>query len=544
MVRKAIEQYRKIAELQPQETEVWLMLGRLHKLNHSSVESEDAYRKALELDAGNEDALIGLAMVYADLGDQPRAAETLRQVTGKKPSLRTLTFLAGTYEKMEEFSLAAETYRQALALAPDNPELGRAYAQSLLQAGKPEEAMGVFEKLARDDPKDHESNLRLAQIYRQRGKLSEARRALDAALAAAPDNLEVQYNQVNLLEAEGKPEEAIALLEDILKDSEEASYSAGAKTNRAVFLERLGLLYRAAERAEDAIKSFRELEKLDPEKSPRVAAQVADTYRQVKRFDEAYAVIDEAFKKHPDDTMIAMIRATVLADLGRSDEAVAAVQALTKGERDRDSYLTEAQIYERAKRFDLMGAVLEKALDLSKSEEEKAATLFMQGAMYERQKRFEEAEAVFQEVLRLNPDNPAAMNYLGYMYADRNVKLEEARDLIRKALEYEPNNGAYLDSLGWVYYRMGRVDEAEEYLRRATEKVARDPVVHDHLADVYFKQGKLREAIAHWKLSLEEWRNASESEKDPAQIASVQKKLEGAEIRLAKEASAGPPARP
>ena len=93
----------------------------------------------------------------------------------------------------------------------------------------------------------------------------------------------------------------------------------------------------------------------------------------------------------------------------------------------------------------------------------------------------------------------------------------------------------YLDSLGWVYYRLDRLDEAEDNLRRAAQKVARDPVVHDHLGDVYFRQGKLKEAISQWRTSLKEWETSSASEKDASQVSKVQKKLESAEVRLARE---------
>ena len=52
---------------------------------------------------------------------------------------------------------------------------------------------------------------------------------------------------------------------------------------------------------------------------------------------------------------------------------------------------------------------------------------------------------------------------------------------------------------------------------------------------IAFKQGKLKEAIAQWQASLKEWDNASPSELEPAEVAKVQKKLEGARVRLAKE---------
>jgi tetratricopeptide (TPR) repeat protein len=140
-------------------------------------------------------------------------------------------------------------------------------------------------------------------------------------------------------------------------------------------------------------------------------------------------------------------------------------------------------------------------------------------------------------VIESNPRSANALNYLGYMFADRGVRLEEANDLIRKALEIDPKNGAYLDSLGWVNFHLNKLEEAERNLLDSIEAIAGDPTVYDHLGDVYFKEGKIKEAIAQWQLSLKEWEKTPRSEADPAEVAMVTKKLESAKVRLARESS-------
>jgi predicted Zn-dependent protease len=125
------------------------------------------------------------------------------------------------------------------------------------------------------------------------------------------------------------------------------------------------------------------------------------------------------------------------------------------------------------------------------------------------------------------------------MLADRNVRLSEALDMVQKAVELEPGNGAYLDSLGWVFFRMNRLDDAAEQLRRSLERGSRDPTVHDHLGDVYNGQNKLKDAIAQWERAISEWNTNAPSEIDASEIGKLQKKVEGAKVRLAKE-SGGP----
>ena len=538
MVKRAIEQYRKVGEKEPSDLDTWLMLGRLYKVAQNSVDAEKAYRKALELDPNNEDAMTGLAMVYADLGDNKSASEMLRKVAEKNPGMRTLTALAGTYEQMREYALAAESLKKALEFSPgSNPELKRALAQNLMLAEQYDEALKVYQEVLAEDPKDAQSQLRVSQIYRQKHDFAKAREASRKALEIDPENLEVRFNDVNLFEAEGKIAEAITLLKDMLGSTRKQSYNAGEKANRVALLERLGVMYRSNEQPREAVAAFREIGELDATLGPRVAAQVIETYRAAKDYAKAEREADEAAKKHPDDRTLRMVRASVLAETGKPAQAVEELKTLLDGKSDREIQLSIAQAHEKARNYAEMAKALDAAEKLSESKDEKETVLFMRGAMYEKLKQYDAAETEFRKVLALNPGNASALNYLGYMLADRNVRLSEAQQLIQKALDRDPNNGAYLDSLGWVYYRMGKLEEAEQTLRRALERFPRDPTIHDHLGDVCFRQGRLKEAIVQWQNSLKEWESASAAENDPAEVAKIQKKLEGARVRLAKEGS-------
>ncbi len=184
-----------------------------------------------------------------------------------------------------------------------------------------------------------------------------------------------------------------------------------------------------------------------------------------------------------------------------------------------------------------MTAALDEAGKLSTSKPEQIDIAFMRGAMFERMKKFDASESEFRKVLELDPDNGSALNYLGYMLADRNIRLDEADKMIRKAVQLEPQNGAYLDSLGWLQYRQNKLEEAATSIRQALEKMTKDPTIHDHLGDVYFAQGKMKEAIAQWQASLKEYETSAQAEADPVEVAKISKKLEGARVRVAQEGS-------
>ena len=539
MLRKAIEQYDRIGVLDPKDTDALLMLGRLQKMAQNSVEAEKAYKKILAIDPNNEDALTGLAIVYADLGNTKESSELLRRVAEKNPSLRTLTALAGQYEQLRDYAMAAETLKRTLEIAPTNIEVKRAYAQNLMMADRPNEALKVYSEITAEDKKDWQSWLRVAQIYRAQKQFAKAREAADQAKAVDPNNLEVRYNEVNLLEAEGKSDEAIAVLNELLTSTARKNYSTGERGNRLLLLERLGLMYRGADQNDKAIETFRQIAELDPSAGGRASAQIIDTLRSARQYPKALAESDAAIKKYPEDRVVRGVRASLLAEMGKTDEAVAETKKLLDGKNDRETYMTLAQIYEKAKRYDDMQKAIDEAERLSTDQEDKDAVSFMRGAMYEKRKDFDGAEREFRKVLQANPKNASALNYLGYMLADRNIRLNEALEMIRQAVDLDPNNGAYLDSLGWVYYRLGDYEKAEQYLRSAIERYSKDPTVHDHLGDVLAKRGNLKDAVTHWQRSIEEWQHTSPTETDPAEVAKVQKKLESAKIRLARETNSG-----
>jgi tetratricopeptide (TPR) repeat protein len=128
------------------------------------------------------------------------------------------------------------------------------------------------------------------------------------------------------------------------------------------------------------------------------------------------------------------------------------------------------------------------------------------------------------------------LNYLGYMMADRGENLDEALAMIKKAVDREPANGAFLDSLGWAYFKLGKYDLAEDNLLKASQHVmGADPTVQEHLGDLYQKTGRLKLAASHWERAVAEWSRTVGPEVDQEALAKVQKKLESAKVRLAKE---------
>ena len=146
------------------------------------------------------------------------------------------------------------------------------------------------------------------------------------------------------------------------------------------------------------------------------------------------------------------------AQTGKADEAVSLLQEFIKKQADRpEPYVALAQLYSDTKRGGDAVRVLQEAQSKFPTD---TMIPFELGATFDKQKRFADAESAFRQVLSREPDHAQALNYLGYMLADRGERLDESVDLLKKALAVEPDNGSYLDSLGWAYYKADKLDLA------------------------------------------------------------------------------------
>ncbi len=142
----------------------------------NSTEAMAAYKKALELDADNEDAMTGLATVYADLGDNKAAADMLRKVADKDPNPRSLTSLANVYEQLKDYSLAAEMLRRALDQQPGNSELKHALAEDLLFSDQLDDSLKLYQEAIGRRSQGYQGRItRLADLPAKAGFRQSAR---------------------------------------------------------------------------------------------------------------------------------------------------------------------------------------------------------------------------------------------------------------------------------------------------------------------------------------------------------------------------------
>jgi tetratricopeptide (TPR) repeat protein len=546
-LRKAIEHMEALTRLQPSDTDSWQVLGRLYKMNNQGQKAEEAFKKVLNVDPDSKDGQSSLAQLYFEQGDYAGAVELLKKIPEADLDPSLLGMLGYAYSQMHDFESAVTIYEKALAKDPENQELRRTYAEALMDMGNTPAARTEFEKILKADPNDGSTYLRLAQLDRQGGRFDQARKELERARTLPqPGDTKIQYDmriqfELALLEdAAGNQDKALELLQGLVKSSEQAEdqYTPGEANNRAIFLERLGLIYRAQRKYQPALQAFQQIVALGKAQVPRGEQLIVDTMRQTHQLPKALEEVNSTVQKFPEERSLRILRAYVVGEMGQVGEAVNQLQALMNNTpADRELYLSVAQVYSQAKQFAEAEQAVNKALGYSSKPEEEGYSHFILGSIYERQKKYDLAEEQFKKVLAVDPLNASAANYLGYMLADRGVRLEESVKYIQKALELEPNNGAYLDSLGWAYYKMNRCDLAEPHLEKAARLMSDDPTIHEHLGRLYLRMGKETLAEQEWERALKDWPQAVSSDFDADQAAKLQRELEELKLRLAKQRS-------
>lgn len=235
---------------------------------------------------------------------------------------------------------------------------------------------------------------------------------------------------------------------------------------------------------------------------------LADVLSRQGRLDEAepiYHAIDPASSAAD----YARLRLAVNFDeAGRTEEAIAELRRLIDLRPDSyDAAMTLGDVYRSHKRF----AEAAEAYDLAVRRAAPPGTppnpqlwplYYARGIALERSGQWPRAEADFLQALRLKPEQPDVLNYLGYSWVDQGINLEEGRSLLERAVRLRPNDGAIVDSLGWALYRLGDFAGAVKYLERGVELKPEDPTVNEHLGDALWRSGRLDEARFQWQRAL------------------------------------------
>lgn len=231
---------------------------------------------------------------------------------------------------------------------------------------------------------------------------------------------------------------------------------------------------------------------------------LGDRMETLQKFGEAIVAYRKVGEDSPYYRMAAIQIATDEARLDKTDDAIRQLKSLADANPSDVQALTAlGDAYRSANKFSDAVPVYSQAIKMLGTPEKKDWPLFYTRAIAEdRSNNWTAAEDDLQQALKLSPDEPQILNYLGYSWVDKGRNIPEALTMLEKARSLKPYDGYIVDSVGWAYYRLGRYGDAAKTLEDAILLVPGDPTINDHYGDALWKVGRKLDARFQWNHAL------------------------------------------
>ena len=501
----------------------YFLWGKSAENDRRYEEALQAYEKVLVCDPDTDYVIRDIAFLLIKMDRKKEAIEWLNNIVKRDPDdIENRLLLAKLYAGMADFDKAIATYNEILKINEDQQTLlmlGSLYAH-IKQYDKAQE---YLERLLALNPDSYMGHYYLARLYRELHLYSKALASYEKALAINWSS-RLAYEVAELDEQQGRLEDAVALYRRIVEENESDEAARSRLIN----------VYLRMDKVEFALQQLQEMK--DVATDPRmVDFTISRLLIAKERYDEAITLLQSIIAADPDQQAARYLLALAYNQKGEERKAVGLLKAIpstadvyedailllvriTRSENDIGGAIRILEdILAEAKPGKMSFYIVLASLYRENGQEEKGREIFDQavtffpdsdellfeyGLYLEQSGDQAGAMEKMQQALKLEPRNAAALNYVGYTWADKGINLEQALKYIEQAVALEPEDGFIRDSLGWVYFRMGNIDQAIEELERAVELVDDDPVIHEHLGDVYRQAGNSAQARIHYEKAL------------------------------------------
>ncbi len=247
---------------------------------------------------------------------------------------------------------------------------------------------------------------------------------------------------------------------------------------------------------------------------------LADRLEALEKYDEAIDIYHGIAKDSPYRSVAIVQAAVDEARLERNDKAIVDLkEVVTDHPDDAEAWTALGDVYRGIEKFADAADAYDNAIKIRGSATPNSwPLLYARAVSYERSNRWDLAEADLKAALKLSPQEPQLLNYLGYSWVDKGENLPEALGMLEKARALRPFDGYIADSVGWAYYRLGRYKDAEKALQSAILLVPGDPTINDHLGDAFWRVGRKLDARFQWNHAITFGPEADEKAKIEAKL--------------------------
>jgi len=500
----AIEALEGVRAADPSDVRSMLSLGQIYLRRGDSEKAVDVFKSVVDTTPGYEPAYRFLAEALLGAGRGDEAADPLRKVLEAEPDNDSARLaLAEILSDQGDHEEAIKVLRGA-PTPLDSVEARTRLATELYLTGDLDAAGDVLDKLVADAPDNRYVKLLHGLVLSAQARNEEALAALEPLLDGGPGDADLAVTVSELLLREEREDEAVNVLRSTVERLDKDGPAEQASRVRLA----LARLYANLGRwpmVESTVKPLLEPPSGGPgaphtsgKDDPGATEALllwADALAEQNRGAEALERLDEDGNEA--DPAVLSKRVELLGRLDRVDEALGILDSLADG--DAGVFLQAVEGLHRSGHYEETIDALGKFVA---GHEDLVAGRFLLAAAQERAGQRAAAIATFRKLLDDHPDFHPALNYLGYMWVEEGENLDEAIGMIRQAVRLDPDNGAYVDSLGWGLYRKGDFDGARTTLERAS-RLSQDPTIYEHLGDVYVALGEPESARKAYRRAME-----------------------------------------
>jgi len=495
--------------------------ARLAASQHDMADAAKFYLASLDADPNNPDLLARAFLYTVSAGDMDRAPELAAKVVATEPDNRAArTTLAVDAIKNKKYSDA----RENLSKSAQGPfailTIDLLNTWAAVGDGHTDQAMADLNALKTQGGTDSLVAFHRALVFDQVGRESDAAVAYQEALKASGNGPRIVEAYGRFLERNGRTAEAKEFYGKLASDTAlqpiveaaQKRMDSGRKPDALVASPQDGaaeaMFSIAASLTDDSsadvsVLYLRFARYLRPE-FDLADILLADRLEAMEKFEEAIDVYHGIAKSSP-YRRVAMVQAAVdEARLNLNDKATADLKEVVSNHPDdAEAWTALGDVYRGTEKYADAADAYDKAIAIrGSSKADSWPLLYARAVSYEQSNRWELAEADLKAALRLSPQEPQLLNYLGYSWVDKGENLSEALGMLEKARALRPFDGYIADSVGWAYYRLGRYKDAAKTLQSAILLVPGDPTINDHLGDAYWRVGRKLDAQFQWSHAL------------------------------------------
>jgi tetratricopeptide (TPR) repeat protein len=510
-----------IGQASPDTSPYGLFLAGQAAANNGQSSAAAAYfGRAVVIDGGADGRLLNIRTFTAALlaGDVTKAALIAPTGADQDPTLLHL----GTLVRGVEALARGEAKKARAILTSPEADVGHEAGAALLApwaaaaAGEADTSI-AHPEIPGDPISQFFADLDQGKLFERAHRYDEAETAFRALIARGDPGGIASINLGEMLERRGRDPEAVAIYDAALAQNHDdltllaaRARAAAGKTAptlptirqsaaEALLAPTTVLLVQKQE--EVALAYLRLALRLDPDRD-EAWVLVGDILASTSDVDGARSAY---LTPRPGSASYVLARgklAWVYQSAADRDAALKiSRETLAAAPASQDAAVTLADLLRADERYDESAKVLDGLIGRL-GEKADWRLLYMRAVDLEETGHWAESERDLQTALKLRPDEPELLNFLGYSWIDRGENLPAALAMVQKAVDLDPHSGAMLDSLGWGYYRLGDFKTAVDKLEAAVALEPADPDVNNHLGDAYWRVGRQTEAQFQWRRVL------------------------------------------